>query len=76
MHPAAALLNGGCACVVGTLWPMDDQVGASVVSRFYDQLTARKDISKSAVSLGKAVEELGSQDVPLTQRINLMHFGI
>lgn len=79
LHPAAGMLFAGYQSVIGTMWAFDDGVGSKVADKFYRLMLGGKlgpkDCSKAAEALARAVASL-DDTVSMSQRINLVHFGV
>ncbi|KAG2037127.1 CHAT domain-containing protein [Suillus americanus] len=79
IHLAAAMQFSGFRSVIGSMWPVDDEVARQVVSAFYDKLvddSGRLDCTRAAVALHKAVKKLRRNKIPLEQQIVFVHIGI
>lgn len=79
LHLAAGMMFVGYRGVVGTMWALDDDIGCMVAEEYYRLMLGHKggpkDSTKAAIVLAKAVERL-PEWVPLSQRVNFVHFGI
>lgn len=79
LHLAAGMMFAGYKSVVGTMWALDDDTGSIMANEFYRMMLGSgrgpKTSDKAAVALVKSLERLPDW-VPLTQRINFVHFGI
>lgn len=79
LHPAAGMMFAGYQSVIGTMWAFDDGVGAKLADEFYRLMlggkSGPKDCSKAAEALQRALYSLGDT-ISLSQRINVVHFGI
>lgn len=82
LHPAAGMMFAGYKSVIGTMWALDDGLGAALASKFYKSMLGRKsgprDYSEAAVVLAKAFETLDKEghSISFTQRINVVHYGV
>ncbi|KIJ64563.1 hypothetical protein HYDPIDRAFT_28500 [Hydnomerulius pinastri MD-312] len=79
MQLATSLQHCGVRSVVGTLWPVDEEVMRRVVSVFYENIISRAggsmDPTNAARSLNDALKTVES-GVPLSQRIAFIHVGV
>lgn len=79
LHPASGMLLAGYQSVIGTMWALEDGVGARLADRFYELMlggrNGPKDCSKAAEALARALDSLGDS-ISLSQRINIVHFGV
>ncbi|KIJ17572.1 hypothetical protein PAXINDRAFT_9516, partial [Paxillus involutus ATCC 200175] len=79
MHLASSLQYSGVRSVVGTLWPVDEEVMRRVVSAFYEGIVPKAGglmhHTNAARSLNEALKMVESR-VPLAQRIAFIHVGV
>ncbi|KAF9222941.1 hypothetical protein BS17DRAFT_796342 [Gyrodon lividus] len=75
MHLAALLQYSGVRSVIGTLWPVDEEVMRRVVSAFYEDIIPKAHHTNAARSLNEALKMVGSW-VPLAQKIAFVHVGV
>ncbi|KAF8548092.1 hypothetical protein OG21DRAFT_1489675 [Imleria badia] len=78
MHLAASLQYSGVRSVIGTLWPVDDEVMQRVAAAFYEEIILKPGGSMQytdvARSLNEALKGVG-KEVPLAQKIAFVHVG-
>ena len=78
MHLAASLQYSGIRSVIGTLWPVDDEVMQRVTAAFYEKVIPKAGGSmhytNTAQSLHEALTAVGT-GVPLAQKIAFVHVG-
>lgn len=78
MHLAASLQYSGVRSVIGTLWPVDDEVMRRVAAAFYEESILKTGGSMQytnvARSLNEALRAVG-KEVPLAQKIAFVHIG-
>lgn len=79
LHPAAGMLFVGYQSVVGTMWALDDEVGAVLADGFYRLMLGGKlgpkDCSKAAEALARTLKAMETR-FSLSQRVNVVHFGV
>jgi CHAT domain-containing protein/tetratricopeptide (TPR) repeat protein len=78
IHLAAAMQFSGFRSVIGTMWSVDDNVVAHIVSAFYDNLvdgSGRLDCTRAAEALHKAVKS-SRKKMSLEQQIVFIHIGV
>lgn len=83
LHPAAGMMFAGYKSVIGSMWALDDGLGAALASKFYQLMLGgnggeSKGYSDAATVLTRAFNALEKEgyDVPFTQRINVVHYGV
>lgn len=78
MHLAPSLQYLGIRSVVGTLWPVDDEVMQRVAAAFYERVILKAgglvQYTSTAQSLSEALTVV-EKGVPLAQRIAFVHVG-
>ena len=78
MHLAASLQYSGVRSVIGTLWPVDDEVMQRVAAAFYEEIILKAggsmQCTNAARSLNEALKVVG-KEVPLAQKIAFVHIG-
>ncbi|KAF8443197.1 CHAT domain-containing protein [Boletus edulis BED1] len=78
MHLVAALQYSGVRSVIGTLWPVDDEVMGRVAAAFYEEIILKPggsmQYTNTARSLNEALKAVG-KEVPLAQQIAFVHVG-
>ncbi|KAJ8593325.1 hypothetical protein M405DRAFT_786125 [Rhizopogon salebrosus TDB-379] len=78
IHLAAAMQFSGFRSVIGTMWSVDDNIVAHIVSAFYDNLvdgSGRLDCTRAAEALHKAVRSSRTK-MSLEQQIVFIHIGV
>jgi CHAT domain-containing protein/tetratricopeptide (TPR) repeat protein len=78
IHLAAAMQFSGFRSVIGTMWSVDDDVVAHIVSAFYTNLvdgSGRLDCTRAAEALHKAVKS-SRKKMSLEQQIVFIHIGV
>jgi len=79
MHLAAMLQYSGVRSVIGTLWPVDDEVMRRVAAVFYEEIILKTggpvQCTDAARSLNEALKWVG-RGVPLAQQIAFVHVGV
>ncbi|KAF9240230.1 CHAT domain-containing protein [Melanogaster broomeanus] len=80
MHLVTSLQFSGVRSVVGTLWPVDEEVMERVVSAFYEDIVPKAEgpmrYTNAARSLNTALKTIANSGVPLAQRIAFVHVGV
>jgi len=77
IHLAAAMQFSGFRSVIGSMWSVDDDVAAQLVSAFYGNMfdgSGRLDYTYAAVALHKAVKKM-RKEIPLERLIVFIHIG-
>ena len=80
IHLAAGLQFIGYRGVIGTMWAVGDKDALSVAKQVYGELfkdgPGRASASKAALALHQAILRLRADNVPLTQWVPFVHFGL
>ena len=78
MHLAASLQYSGVRSVIGTLWPVDDEVMRRVAAAFYGEIILKAggsmQYTNTARSLNEALKVVG-KGLSLAQKIAFVHIG-
>ncbi|KAH7885472.1 CHAT domain-containing protein [Phlebopus sp. FC_14] len=76
MHLAACLQFCGFKSVVGTMWPVDEEVSRRLVSAFYENVMSKPmNPTDVARALNDALRQM-DDDMPLAQKIAFVHIGV
>lgn len=78
MHLAASLQYSGIRSVIGTLWPVDDEVMRRVTSVFYEEVILKAGGSMHYTNTAQSLDEtltIVGKEVPLAQIIAFVHVG-
>lgn len=78
MHIATSLQYSGVRSVIGTLWPVDDEIMRRVAAGFYEEIVSKAGGSMQYTNAARSLDEVlkvVGKDVPLAQKIAFVHIG-
>ncbi|KAL4081159.1 CHAT domain-containing protein [Scleroderma citrinum] len=79
MSLPACLQYIGFKSVIGTLWPVDEEVTRRVLSVFYENALSKATVPLSQIDAARMLDEalrMIEETIPLSQRIAFVHVGV